>query len=94
LTADGSSHFADVVILAAGAQIGVLIDVENEVTAKAMCVAISNRLQRRSKDTIKFQWWIILSRVSGDATALRGKCVADEMNSPCAGMIFPPKRRS
>jgi sarcosine oxidase/L-pipecolate oxidase len=39
LTADGSSHFADVVILAAGAQIGALIDVENEVTAKAMCVA-------------------------------------------------------
>ncbi|KAH8820215.1 sarcosine oxidase [Xylogone sp. PMI_703] len=39
LSEDGSTHFADVVLLAAGAQTGALIDVEDEVEAKAMCVA-------------------------------------------------------
>jgi sarcosine oxidase/L-pipecolate oxidase len=38
-SANGSTYHADVVILATGAQTGSLINAENELTAKAMCIA-------------------------------------------------------
>lgn len=39
LSGDGTAHLADVVLVAAGAQTGALIDVENELVARSMCVA-------------------------------------------------------
>ena len=39
VTAAGKIYQADIIILAAGAQTAALADVENELTAKAMCIA-------------------------------------------------------
>lgn len=52
LSEDGYAHLADVVLLAAGARIGELIDVKNEIFAKAMGVAT---IQLTAEETKRYQ---------------------------------------
>lgn len=52
LSEDGHAYLADFVILAAGARIGELIDVNNEIIAKAMCIAT---IQLTPEDTERYK---------------------------------------
>lgn len=52
LSVHGHEHVADIVILASGANTGVLIDVKDKIAAQAMCVAT---IQLTPQEVVKYK---------------------------------------
>lgn len=87
LSEDGSAHLADVVILAAGARIGELIDVKNEIVAKAMGVAT---IQLTAEEAKRYQTIPMFDHF--EQGKFHYALLRQEILLTGIGMIFPPNK--